>query len=593
MPIAALRTLFKRFIRQPIERSAERPFGRLVRHFLARLVRGGSDSPSMELDLGVGGLLALLAVPGAFASFLMLDHYSTFLNWYRGRFHQDVFVISIPDKYLFLSLAMAVTGIVTTLKWDRILPDSQDYLNLAPLPIRPRAVLLANAAAIAIAVVVLAIDVSAVSTILFPLFAISSVEAGFGVYAAFAAAHALCLVLACIFTFCAVFALLGVLSAALPRDTFRAISSWVRGGIVLAFLMLLLSGFVGATVVREFQHAPFSAWRWVPSFWYLGLYQNLQHRFSPALAGVAPYAWYGAAAAFVLMAASYALSYRRRFVEVLEGGRRPSEQRLIALLVWVVDCFAERKPGFARASHHFATRALLRGESHRMVITVALGLGWLFALEVLSGSPWSFQGTPLFAPLLAPLMLAYLAVLGLRVAFDLPVSASANWIFRAVLDPRANETMGVARRLVLGFLTPLVLLPCLAFAWWNWSLGFAALHSIYVLTFSLGLIELQFSGYRKIPMGCPRPEFREHLLALCLIQFLGLMILTRVGAALEHWLLGRPSRFLFLPVLIAGAWWWKIRRREAARAACEWEEGLTFDNAPYRAVETLNLSDRV
>jgi hypothetical protein len=88
----------------------------------------------------------------------------------RGRLHQDVFVVSMPDKYLFLALGMAITGIVTVLKWDKILPDSQDYLNLAPLPIRPRTVLAANAAAIAIAVVVFAVDVNAVPAVFFPLF---------------------------------------------------------------------------------------------------------------------------------------------------------------------------------------------------------------------------------------------------------------------------------------------------------------------------------------------------------------------------------------------------------------------------------------
>lgn len=591
MPNAAPKKLFTRFVRQPIKRLTERPFGRLVSHFLARLVRGGADSPSMELELGVGGLLALLAVPGAFATFLMLDRYSTFLNWYRGRLHQDIFVVSLPDKYLFLSLAMAVTGIVTALKWDKILPDSQDYLNLAPLPIRPRGILLANATAIAIAVVVLAIDVNAVSTMLFPMFAVLSVEAGAGVFVAFAATHALCLVLACVFTFCAVFALLGVLSAALPRDTFCAIGSWVRGVIVLAFLMLLLSGFAGATVVRHFQLAPSSVWRWVPSLWYVALYQDFQHRADPALAGLVPLAWLGAAAALVLMVVSYALSYRRRFAGVLEGGRRPSEQRLIALVVWVVDCFARRKPGFARACHHFATRALLRGESPRLVITVSLGLGWLLAFQVLSGAPWSLKGVPQLAPLLAPLMVAYMLILGLRIAFDLPPSAPANWIFRAVLDPRANETMGVARRLVLGFVTPIVLLPCLAFAWWNWGLGFAALHTFYVLAFSLCLIELQFSGYRKIPLGCPRLAFRENLLAMCVIQLCGLLAFTRMGANLEQRLLDQPLRFLIVPIAMAAVWRWKIRHRQAAREAGEWEEGLTFDNTPFRAVEKLNLSD--
>ena len=79
------------------ERALRRPFFRLVGHFLARLVRGGNDATSTEMELGVGGLLGLLAAPGAFSCLLLLDKYSTFLNWMRGRFHTDLYVASAPD----------------------------------------------------------------------------------------------------------------------------------------------------------------------------------------------------------------------------------------------------------------------------------------------------------------------------------------------------------------------------------------------------------------------------------------------------------------------------------------------------------------
>src|ERR1700674_523659 len=182
MPIALRRILFPRFVRRPIKRAVNQtlrgPFGRLVRQFLARTVRGSQGSADSEFDLGIGGLLGVLPTPGAFTCFLLLDKYSALLNWMRGR-RQDIYLVSLPDKYLFLSLAMAVTGIVTVLKWDKILPDAQDYLNLAPLPIRPRAILLANAAALAIAVLVFAVDVNGVSAVFFPLFVTAAAQTDF------------------------------------------------------------------------------------------------------------------------------------------------------------------------------------------------------------------------------------------------------------------------------------------------------------------------------------------------------------------------------------------------------------------------------
>src|SRR5580700_2079494 len=85
-------------------------FLRLVRHFLDRLVPVGNDAASTEFELGIGALLGLLAAPGAFTCLLLLDKYSTLFNWLRGRLREDLYVASLPDKYLFLSLAMAVTG---------------------------------------------------------------------------------------------------------------------------------------------------------------------------------------------------------------------------------------------------------------------------------------------------------------------------------------------------------------------------------------------------------------------------------------------------------------------------------------------------
>jgi len=135
-------------------------------------------------------------------------------------------VASASDKYMFVSIAMAIAGMVTVIKWDRILPDAQDYLNLAPLPVQRRNILLANATALSFAVAVLTLDVNGASAVLFPLFVASAAPSNSIHIAGFMAAHALCLVLASLFSFFAVFAVLGALAAALPREVFRACSSW-------------------------------------------------------------------------------------------------------------------------------------------------------------------------------------------------------------------------------------------------------------------------------------------------------------------------------------------------------------------------------
>ena len=555
---------------------SDRPFPRLVRHFLVRLVRSDQDAASSEVQLGVGALLGMLAMPGAMASFLMLDKYSTFLGWLRGRLGQNVFIVSIPDKYLFLAMAMAITGIVTVLKWDKILPDAQDYLNLAPLPIRARTVLAANAAAIAIAVVVFAIDVNAIPCLLFPLFVSAGGELNGATFLRFAGIHLTCMIGASVFTFAAVFAVLGAISAVIPRETFRAASSWLRGAILVAFLMLLVSGLAGpASLLKHINADPHSPARFLPSLWFLGLYQVLQIRSQPVIAMLAHNVLPGSLTALALALVACGLSYRRRFASTLEGGRRPSDRRASALLVWFLDLFAAGADGFVRAVHRFAVRALLRNESHRLCVCVAMGIGWLAA--------WNS------GPLAAPFSAAYVLILGLRLAFEIPAAAPASWVYRAVLDPREHETLPIARRAIFAFLTPIVLLPALALAWWNAGLATACLHTAYLAALSLCAAELQLAGYRKIPLTCPTPGFRDHLLVLCLLQFLGFELFTRAGFGLEQWMLGAPWRFLPVPLAMFGAWYWNRQRLREAREAGELEEGLTFENVQVQAVERLNL----
>jgi hypothetical protein len=565
-----------RNIFSPLFSGSERPFARLVRHFLVRLVRSDQDPTSSEVQLGVGALLGLLSVPGSMTCFILLDKYSTFLNWVRGHLHQDIYTVSVPDKYLFLAMAMAITGIVTVLKWDKILPDAQDYLNLAPLPIRPRTVLAANAVAIAIAVIVFAIDVNAMPAFLFPLFVATSGELRFGGYLHFAAVHGACMIAASIFTFGAVFAILGAISAVLPREAFRAASSWLRGVFLVAFLMLLVSGVAGpVALLKVLGKDPHSPARFLPSLWFLGLYQAWQNRSQPVLAALANNVVPASLAVLALVVLSYGLSYRRRFAASLEGMRPPSDQRASMALLWLLDLFAAGGDGFVRAAHRFAVRALLRNESHRLCVAVALGIGWLAAWQ--SG------------PLAAPFAAAYVLILGLRFAFELPAGMPAAWVFRAVLDPREHETLPVARRVMLSFLTPLVLVPAFALAWWSGGVATAALHVLYLLALSLCAAELQLAGFRKIPLTCPAPGFRDHLLMLCLIQFLGFELFTRAGFGMEQWMLDAPWRLLLVPMAMLGAWYWNRQRLLEARENGELEEGLTFENVPVTAVERLNL----
>jgi hypothetical protein len=563
----------------PERRRRLRPFQRLVEHFLHRLLRGGQEEGS-DFELGAGALLGLLAAPGALATMFMLEEYSSFLNWLRGQLHRDLLVASAPDKYLFLALTMGVTGIVTVLKWDRILPDTQDYLNLAPLPVRANTVLLANTAAIAFAVVVFLVDVNAIPTLLFPFIVTAAAEAPPSVFLWFAATHAAVTALAGLFTFCAVFSALGILAALLPRRLFNAMAAGLRGALLVAFLAMLFSAPAGRALLKDVNARPSSLPAWLPPVWFTALYQEWQGRGTAVYRALAHRALVATSVASLLMALSYAASYRRRFAAVLEGAARQSKPRLASALLWVLDRFAPAKAGFGRASHRFAVRALLRSEPHRLAIAVAVGLGGWLAVQEAAAGRW----------LQAPLLAAYLLILGLRVAFEIPALLSANWIFRAMVEARSAETHPVARRVMLAFVSLCVLLPWFAAGVWRAGLFQALLGTAYVAALSVCLIELLLEGYRKMPLACPMPGFRDNLPSLFLLYLVGFEFFSVAGSALGAWMLDAPLRLLLLPAAMATAWQCNLRRRNSAREAGELAEGLTFESLPHPAVERLDLS---
>ena len=89
------------------------------------------------------------------------------------------------------------------------------------------------------------------------------------------------------------------------------------------------------------------------------------------------------------------------------------------------------------------------------------------------------------------------------------------------------------------------------------------------------------------------PGFRDNSLMLCLLQLVGFLAFTRLGAGMEKWMFGMPLRFLLVPAAMLAAWYWNRQRIANSRKAGELEEGLVFENAPVRTVEQLNLSDTV
>ena len=203
------------------ESYSRRPFATLLRVFVGRVFHGGGDSGASEMDVALGVILILLAMPGVLVSLLLFEKYGSLVRWMRGDGAFDPFTATIPDEYFFIVLSMVVTGAAAVWRWDALLLDRRDYSNIVPLPISLRRIFLGNLAAIFLLAVALTLDVNAASFILFPVAVVGS-QVSLGVFLQFATGHALTVILASAFSFFAVFALIGLLMALLPYALFRS-----------------------------------------------------------------------------------------------------------------------------------------------------------------------------------------------------------------------------------------------------------------------------------------------------------------------------------------------------------------------------------
>lgn len=532
----------------------ERAFFLLIRH-LARRAVGGGDATG-DVDLGLGGALAILALPGAFSALGLTTKYGALIQWFRGtvmNFHP--YRECIPDEYFFLTYSMAVAGFITILRWDHLLPGRRDFANLAPLPLALKSVFLTNLAALGIVALVFTLDVNAFSGFYFPLL-VTWRGSALSSYMAMCAAHWVAVVGIALFTILAILALQGLLMAFLPDALYRRASLAIRAGLLVFFFALLVSAFIFPLSVVDFNLGSRMAGAWWPPVWFLSLFESL---LSPLRAlspmGAAP-ALVAMGLVLLLVTLSFALSYRRYFLRIAErpdGMAQPSRASFVPLRwlrpilrIWL-------RPGAETATFQFVAKTILRNETHLLFAGLWIGIALLLSLAGLTGVAAAPPGSGAYkgAILAAPLIFSFGVIAGLRFVFDIPATTESNWIFRLWATDCAIRLDEVAKCVILVFAIPPVLLFWFPFAWQ--ILGpHGALASVFLDLLLLVIsVDLLVMKYRKIPCTCLFTANRDRMLRLLLICAGSLLVAIPLIVRIEGTILLHPLRLLFYgPALI-------------------------------------------
>lgn len=185
-----------------------------------------------------------------------------------------------------------------------------------------------------------------------------------------------------------------------------------------------------------------------------------------------------------------------------------------------------------------------------------------------------------------PLIVCYFLLLGLRFAFEIPVVLRANWIFRLTTDPDANECRRMARKVMLAFLVP-VLLICLAAYGLGWGGKVGVTHTAIVGIVCALLVEILLVRFRKIPFTCSAPHFKSNALVSVLFYFLGFFVFTSWISIAEGWALANPWWYAAFGPGLAAVWLLLERYRSELTYL---DTRLIFEERPDPAVEVLDLT---
>ncbi len=409
---------------------------------------------------------------------------------------------------------------------------------------------------------------------------------GFGGWLRLFATYWVTMIAAGAFIYCSVLGLQGLTAELLPRQWFLRVSSFLQMVVfcVLVSVYFLQPAIVGPNLFDVQSTGPPE---WSPSYWFLGLFQQLNG--SPALASYAARAWAGLAIALGTTASAYALCYFRSLRKIVEEPDiLPGWHRELRL--------PKFGSAFETAVVQFSIRTLLRSRQHRVILAFYLGIGFgatVFLLKSpvareISSSPVTDSWHQVTVPMLAAsIILTSFWIVGMRAVFSLPLDLSANWIFRLLPLQAGSICVTAMRRSLWALaLVPALGISSLVFLiLWPWQPAIE--HLVLLASLGLAITELCLQGKQKIPFTCSWLPGKSNIhIAFWMCIMLILEVVLRLAGmerqALDNhrWCVAIALALATCAALLA----WRTSHRTEADI-----ETFQFEEAPSWQLTTLDL----
>jgi hypothetical protein len=481
-------------------------------------------------------------------------------------------------EHLFIATTMTIVGLLAILSWESSFPDRRDLLVLGPLPVRVRTVFLAKLSALAGVLSFSIISLNCFIGLVWPLF-FSNPGTGLpGVIRAIGAYWAT-ITLAATFIFCCVLCLQGAAALLLPWQMFLRLSSLLQ---VCAFT-LLLGGYLLEPSLESIPALTAPAnqglLKHLPSYWFLGLFQQLNGSMQPAFALLAARAWTGLiiAATLALMLLSSAWFWRlQRAVE--QPDILPGRTGVIGL--------SRLSNSVETAVVQFAVRSLLRSRQHRLFYAFYLCLGLAVSLFYTGIAQIRLESAAKSSQLPGPYLAASLmalcfAMLGLRLVVAIPVALRANWIFQLTQIHPPGVYVRAVRQTLLGLSVVPVWLLISVVMLWQFPMWMTLVHLLALWIIGSILIDIALLSLHKLPFACSYLPGKAKLHLLFWIGvILGIPLANQAGS-FESWFLISGLRSALLIAVLASC----------AIAVRQWTKrrGQRVEKIIFQEEETLDL----
>jgi len=522
-----------------------RQLGRLVRTNSFRFLDNDLLAPGTGMFETLGSALALLGALSLALSTIIMYKYVFWIVLLNPALPEDY---TWPDKQYLIALSMLVTGFTYVISWDGLFPDRRDSMALRPLPIRMRTLFAAKVISIFGLLLLVVLATNIFSSVAFPCF-MTVTEPGAPGLARYILIHSGAMFAASAFLFFSLLALEGVLINVLSYSGFQRLSCYFQLGLLFLFLFVfILIPNIDPPMLADPRNEGII--RWLPPYWFLGLYQSWLGNTQPVVQRWARYASFATLASGLLAAVMYALGYRNAVRKALEQPDvAPAHHRRRNAALWrLADRALLRSPA-GRAVFHFVVRTIFRNKRNRLILAgyLSAGVGYVLADVALA---FHRGGKALYSPTAAlasvPIVVTFLLLVGLRVLFSMPVELKANWIFRMTGSGRFEEYRFAVRMVMflVGVLpVAAVSLPACGYLW-GWKA--AAAHVVVVVLVALFSIELLLNDFPKLPFTCSYLPGKASLKTTFACYVLLFSAVTSFISSLEAVLLRDPEVCLYV-----------------------------------------------